>query len=94
MITGKLSNGFKYSINERLFEDYKFMTQLFVVGEDPQNFLKFNQMLETLFGGAEQRDSFVESFMDEDGIVPIGRLADGFQELLADLKEKKKDLKN
>ena len=51
-------------------------------------------MLETLFGGAEQRDSFVESFMDEDGIVPIGRLADGFQELLTDLKEKKKDLKN
>lgn len=94
MITGKLSNGFKYSINERLFEDYNFMTQLYVVGDDPQNFMKFNQMLEKLFGGAEQRDAFVESFMDDDGIVPIGTLANGFQELMDDLKEKKKDLKN
>lgn len=94
MITGKLSNGFKYSINERLFEDYNFMTQLYVVGDDPQNFMKFNQMLEKLFGGTEQRDAFVESFMDDDGIVPIGTLANGFQELMDDLKEKKKDLKN
>lgn len=93
MVKGTLSNGFNYEVNERLFKDYSFLLELSRVEENPTSFTVFNSFLERLLG-KEQRDAFVESFADEDNIVPIDVLGDGFVEMINDIKEKSVELKN
>lgn len=92
MITGKLSNGYEYTIKDKVLRDYNFQVALSKWRNDPYNFSVFDAALDTLLD--DSKVAFVESFMDENGVVPIEVLMEGFSELINDAADKDSNLKN
>lgn len=96
MVKGKLSNGFAYEVLEGKAKDWNFVLKVARVNEtdDPfKTFILIDELLIDLLG-EEQREAFIESFMDEKGNVPSPVVIEGFKELTASIAEKEKELKN
>lgn len=93
MVKGKLSNGFEFEVKDHIKKDYSLIIQYSKYKKDPEDFTEFDKML-TMILGEEQRTAFVESFMDDEGIVRSDYLFDGFKEMMGLISEKDDDLKN
>ena len=93
MVTGKLTNGFKFEIAEGAFSDYDYLILATKYKKQPEDMELFDTMLVMLLG-EEQRNRFVESFADKNGKKNIKDVMDGFRELVEIATEKSEEIKN
>ena len=93
MVTGKLTNGFKFEIAEGAFSDYDYLILATKYKKQPEDMELFDTMLVMLLG-EEQRNRFVESFADENGKKNIRDVMDGFRELVEIVTAKSEEIKN
>ena len=93
MVTGKLTNGFKFEIAEGAFSDYDYLILATKYKKKPEDMELFDTMLVMLLG-EEQRNRFVESFTDKNGKKNIKDVMDGFRELVEIATEKSEEIKN
>ena len=93
MVTGKLTNGFKFEIAEGAFSDYDYLILATKYKKQPEDMELFDTMLVMLLG-EEQRNRFVESFTDKNGKKNIRDVMDGFRELVEIATEKSEEIKN
>ena len=92
MLTGKLSNGFKYEVKENMVSDWDFIEALSDFYEN-ENFSSFKKALIILMG-QEQFERFKDACRDKDGAAPLKVVAAAFGELREQLQEQRKELKN
>ena len=93
MVTGKLTNGFKFEIAEGAFSDYDYLVLATKYRKEPEDMETFDALLVLLLG-ADQRNRFVESFADKNGKKNIKDVMDGFRELVEIATEKSEEIKN
>ena len=93
MVTGKLTNGFKFEIAEGAFSDYDYLVLATKYRKQPEDMETFDALLVMLLG-EEQRNRFVESFADENGKKNIRDVMDGFRELVEIVTAKSEEIKN
>lgn len=93
MVTGKLTNGFKFEIAEGAFSDYDYLVLATKYRKEPEDMETFDALLGMLLG-AEQKQRFVESFADKNGKKNIKDVMGGFRELVEIATEKSEEIKN
>ena len=93
MVTGKLTNGFKFEIVEGAFSDYDYLILATKYKKQPEDMELFDTMLVMLLG-EEQRNRFVKSFADKNGKKNIKDVMDGFRELVEIVTVKSEEIKN
>lgn len=88
MVTGTLSNGFKFSISEKHLDDMELLEAL--AEADQGDVLKFSVVLNKMLG-ENQKQKFYESLRDKkSGIVSVTKVADALVEMI-ELAGKKED---
>ena len=93
MVTGKLTNGFKFEIADGAFSDYDYLILATKYKKQPEDMELFDTMLVMLLG-EEQRNRFVESFTDKNRKKNIRDVMDGFRELVEIVTAKSEEIKN
>lgn len=93
MVTGKLTNGFKFEIAEGAFSDYDYLVLATKYRKQPEDMETFDALLVMLLG-ADQKKRFVESFADKNGKKNIKDVMAGFRELVEIATEKSEEIKN
>lgn len=80
MKKGTLSNGFKFSINEKNLDDMELLEAM--AQADQGDVLKFTTVITKLLG-VDQKKAFYDSLRDsKTGIVPVSKVGDALVELI------------
>lgn len=88
MKEGKLSNGFEFTIDERVLDDMELIDAMEQSqGEDP---LKVSKVI-TMILGAEQKKAFYDSVRNEEGRVPVETAVNLLTELMESLGDEGKN---
>lgn len=88
MKAGELSNGFKYEINEVIFDDMRFLDALAEADDgDP---LAASRVCNMLLG-KEQKRALYKQLQNEDGRVPIGAALECVKEIMEALGDESKN---
>lgn len=89
MKSGKLLNGFEYQIDEKTFDDMRFLDALAEADEgDP---LATSRVC-TMLLGKEQKQKLYDMIKSEDGRVPIADAIECIKQLMESLGEEGKNL--
>lgn len=88
MKAGELSNGFKYEVDEHIFDDMRFLDALAEADDgDP---LAASRMCKMLLG-KEQKNVLYEMLEDENGRVPIETTLMCIKEIMEQLGDESKN---
>lgn len=88
MKTGELSNGFKYEIDEVVFDDMRFLDALAEADDgDP---LATSRVCDMLLG-KEQKKALYKMLQNKDGRVPIEPVLECVKELMEALGDESKN---
>ena len=87
MKSGKLENGFEFSIDETVLDDMRFFDTLSRVEKEP---LLFPKVADMLLGG-EQKERLYKHIEAEDGRVPIEAFSKCLEEIMLMVGEQGKN---
>lgn len=87
---GTLSNGFRYTVEEDVFDDYEFLELIAEVEENPTKITK----LVILILGEKQKDNLIKYLKDKEGKAKLSRMEKLIGELFQKIQKENKDLKN
>lgn len=92
MKKGTLTNGFKFSVNEKSLDDMELLEAM--AEADAGNALKFTVVIEKLLG-KQQKLAFYDSLRDKKtGVVPITKVSDALVELIEKIGQEEDEGKN
>ena len=94
MITGKLSSGFKFSVDETVIDSWPFVKAMGLCGspKPQENFYGLTQMVSLLMGTKGETE-LTEFFEKKNGRCTQKNMEDSIKEILEKIKEDK-EIKN
>lgn len=87
---GTLSNGFRYNIENDVFDDYEILELIADVEENPANITK----LVTLVLGEKQKNNLINYLKNKEGKARLSTMERLMGELFQKLQKDNKNLKN